>query len=390
MELQSYISKIGSGNDFQSLKDKLKQAPLHLEVRECDGLFALMFSKLSPKDHPLIRQCVGPIFDKKDRILRSYSLDLADELLIDNDDPDWSALENVDLRSSRVIQYTEGIKLTVFFHEKWRISTTRVIDAYRGYWSSSKSFATMFMETCELMFPQIHAQISDNKLQDGPLSKHCSYIFLLSTPDHYCIRKVSSPSLMHLGTFDLQALAYVLHEVGVPKQKCIEFPTVEALKEKVQSLPALHAGYILERAETELAKYPRLRIINKAYKNLQITHGNYSSPIKHYLDIRQMRNNKTIEEMLCILPQLKDIEKCIEYSIHELSRAIHDLYVAFFIRRYQRPVLNKTLFVTLMQLHDEYRSTNIRRSQVIVYRHISNLPAPILYQLLTLTGYGLD
>ena len=382
MEVQSYISQ--SDTEFDTLKHQLKQAPLHLEVRERDDLFALMFSDASPKDSSLIRQCVGPIFDKASKTLCSYSLDLAHEILINQENPDWTDLNNMNLNSTKVTEYVEGIKLTVFFHKKWRIRTTRVIDAYHGYWCSPKSFATMFMETCKVLFPEIHAQI-EGAHPEGPLSTQCSYVFVLSHPEHHCLQEILNPSLIHIATFDLQSFKYVSQDIGVPKQAYLKFSSVDALKENLQNSSTHHPGYILEG--TDDAKWSRTRLVTLAYKRLQELRGNDPDLYRHYLNVRQS-SNETLEQLIRLIPRFRAIQWYVESQIHELARAIHDLYIAFFVKRYARPHLDKTLFVTLMQLHNDYRASHVKRNRAIVYDHVSSLPAALLHRLLTNTRYG--
>lgn len=382
MEVQSFISNLDA--EFDTMRQQLKQPPLYLEVRERDDLFSLMFSDASPKDSPLVRQCVGPIFEKNTKTLCSYSLDRADEIIIDQNNPDWTVLNDLDLNSTKIIEYTEGIKLTVYFHTKWRISTTRVIDAYHGYWSSPKSFATMFMETCKILFPCIYAQLQENL--SGPLSPQNSYVFVLCHPEHYCLKEVLEPSLLHIATFDLRNLTYVTHDVGVPKQTYLKFSSTNALKDNMQKSSALHSGYILEK-NTDDSKRFRTRLVSMAHKKLQELRGNDPDLYRHYLNVRQSSNG-SLEELLHFIPRFKGIQWYVESQIHELAHAIYDLYIAFFIKRYTRPHLDKTLFVTLMQLHNDYKASHVKRSRAIVYNHVSSLPAALLHRLLTHTSYG--
>ena len=182
MDIQSYLSTKFTGDiGFDVMRRELKQAPLYLEVRERDDLFTLMFSDKSPKDHPATKQSVGPVFDKTTKILRGYGLDRTEEVVINPQDPIWGPLDKVDLNTDKVIQYVEGIKLTVFYYAgEWRISTTRVIDAFSSFWSSPKSFGTMFMETCALVYPQIHRSFRRRAALQGRLR----YLGLLSVLAH--------------------------------------------------------------------------------------------------------------------------------------------------------------------------------------------------------------
>ena len=379
MNIQSYFDETFPKDiDFEAMKRELKQAPLYLEVRECDDLFTLMFSDESPKDHPAVNQCVGPVFDKKDKILRGYGLDRTEELVIDPRDPVWGSLDRVDLTTDRVIQYVEGIKLTVFHYSgKWRISTTRVIDAFKSFWSSSKSFGTMFMEACKMLHPQMHAQLKDGS-KEGPLNEQQSYVFILSTPDHKFIKEVLKPALIHASTFCLNDKKYVTRDLGVPKQTTVTFPNLDVLKQKVNTLEPLHPGYIIEGSS-------RLRIITTEYKRIQGLRGNTPDPFRHYLDVRQ--GGVAYEELLYYYPEFRNIGDYVEAKINELACAIYELYLAFFIKRLERPHLDKTLFVTLMQLHSDYHRTGIKRTKTIVYQRVSSMPAALLYRLLTNTEH---
>ena len=381
MDIQSYISTTFERDiNFEVMKRELRQAPLYLEVRDCDDLFTLMFSDKSPKNDPAVRQSVGPVFDKKDKILRGYSLDRTEELVIDPLNPIWGPVENVDLKTDKVIQYAEGIKLTVYFYGgRWRVSTTRVIDGFASYWSSPKSFGTMFMETCELLYPRIHSQLSSDKCE-GPLNKSYSYVFILSTPDHKFVRKISKPTLIHAATFCLENKVFISQDVGVPKQIYIKFSSLSAFQQNIKSLSSVHPGYIIEGDS-------RLRIMTTKYKSIQSLRGNNPDPFRHYLDARQHMDRKAFDDLFVFYPEFQEIGTYIEEKINELSCAIYELYLAFFIRRLRRPQLDKTLFVTLMQIHSDYQRTSVKRTLEIVYRHISSMPPALLHRLLTNTDY---
>ena len=380
MDIQSYLSTTFEGDiDFETVKREIKQAPLFLEVREREELFTLMFSDESPKDHPAVKQCVGPVFDKQTRILRGYGLDRTEELVINIENPCWGSLEKIDLNSDKVIQYVEGIKLTVYYYaDKWMISTTRVIDAFSSFWSSPKSFGTMFMEACEILYPHVHNQLLGN-LSEGPLSALHSYVFILSTPDHKFVRKISKPNLIHAATFCLDTKVFISKDLGIPKQMYVKFPTLDAMKQNLKSLSCLHPGYIIEGTS-------RLRIITTAYKEIQALRGNTPDPFKHYLDVRQMEG-KIYNDLLYYYPEFREISAYVEMKIKELSCAIYELYSAFFMKRIRRPHLDKTLFVTLMQLHSEYQRTGQKRTMTVVYKRISSMPAAFLHRLLTNTDY---
>ena len=381
MDIQSYLSTKFTGDiGFDVMRRELKQAPLYLEVRERDDLFTLMFSDKSPKDHPATKQSVGPVFDKTTKILRGYGLDRTEEVVINPQDPIWGPLDKVDLNTDKVIQYVEGIKLTVFYYAgKWRISTTRVIDAFSSFWSSPKSFGTMFMETCALVYPQIHTQLAGD-LSEGPLSTLHSYVFILSTPDHKFIKKVTKAALIHAATFCLDSKTYVAKDIGVPKQRYVTFSTLDALKQNVKNLPPLHPGYIIEGAS-------RLRIITSSYKGIQSLRGNNPDALKHYLEMRQHDDREAFDELLHYYPEFGEIGTYVEAKVYELSLAIYELYSAFFIKRLERPQLDKTLFVTLMQLHSDYQRTSVKRTVMIVYHKVSSMPAALLHRLLTNTNY---
>ena len=389
MDVQAYIAAKGDLS-FEELKGDLRKAPLYLEVRDKDDLFTLMFSKDSPADHPVVRQSVGPVFDKAHRRLRAYALARTDEVVLDGPDAAEPAaslpgfLQN-DWQAAKCVKYVEGTKVTVYCYQgKWRISTTRALDACQSFWGSQKSFGQMFLEACALLHPGLASQLSGQvQGSDGPLDTTASYVFILSTPEHRFIQAIKSPSILHVATFDLDALQYKAVDIGVPQQSIQPFATPEDFRRHIISSSEQEptdAGFLVMHGER------RVRVMARAYKYIQGLRGHTPNQVHHYLEMRQGDDYLAFHGLLYFYPEFGVVQVWVERAIHDLARLIHQLYVKFFIEHSARPHLDKTLFVTLMQVHAEYRRTHRKRTLPLIYSHLTVLPAPILLRLLTLDG----
>ncbi len=374
MELVSFLQDDLAGQDHPAKRALLRSAPYHLEIREEDDLYNVMYSEMSPGIHEWapVKNCVGTILQQGTDLLVSYAFDRTTEVVVDID-------KNADLIPEDVSGYTfrkyvEGVKMTLYWHGgRWCTSTNRMIDASKAYWKSNKSFGEQFMNACNA-YPHVLRQIEDSS-EDGPLAPGHTYIFVLSTPEVDMVNGVVTSSLLHVGTYDNRSYSHIDRDIGVPVQEMSSFSTREDVVAAMALMDHHSPGYIATGPK-------RFKIFSSAYAYARDLMGHSSDDIGNYLRIR--RDAKTRSDYLQFYPKHVPMADRIEYELWLTARVVHHLYVHYFILHEERPALQKSLYITLLQIHGEYMRTRAKRSLMDIYRHIDMLPEHVQRALITI------
>lgn len=374
MELVRFLQDDLGAQEFQAKRALLRAAPYHLEIREEDDLYNVMYSEMSPGIHEWapIKNCVGTILQKGTDNLVSYAFDRTTEVVVDIDKNADLIPEDVSCYTFR--KYVEGVKMTLYWHEgRWRRSTNRMIDASKAFWKSKRSFGDQFMDACRA-YPNILRQIEDDT-ENGPLTAGHTYIFVLSTPEVNMVNGVDEPSLLHVGTHDNRSYCHIECDVGVPIQETSSFSTREDVLAAMVLMDRHSPGYIATGPK-------RFKIFSSAYAYARDLMGSSTDDIGNYLRIR--RDAKTRSDYLHFYPKHVAMADRLEHELWLTARVVHHLYVHYFILHEERPALPKSLYITLLQIHGEYVRTRAKRSLMDIYRHIDMLPEHVQRALITI------
>lgn len=379
MALTSFLQSLGDIS-FSEKKHILQNAPYHLEIREHDDLYNIMFTDDSPSvsEFPFIKNCVGTILTKDNDSIVGYGFDKTINIVLDIDQPaTWAStlepLAEEDLSICKTTLYEEGVKITVFFHaDRWYVSTNRIIDASKAYWTSSVSFRDQFLEACRTIAPEIEQQISHGK--DGPLTVGVSYVFILCSPHNKAVSSISDARLLHAASTSVPALEQLDIDIGVCRPKPVELSSIDQLTAMMKTFEYWMPGVLVFGKQ-------RYKILTKMFDTIKELGGNTPDMRRHYLDIRKDKNLR--DQFLWYYPSYTQLAKQIDKDVWHCARALHNMYVQYFILRQQRPVLDKTIFVTLMQIHADYKATSHKRTLQTVYDHVDRLPSPLQHVLLS-------
>ncbi len=385
MEVKNLLKEcfsVAPAPSFEEVRCKLTGEPLHLQVREEGDLFSLMFSDSSPSG-PLVDECVGVIASKSLQDIVGFGMTKTIEVIID---PADDAVTNVSdaisepFESLSFYEYEEGVKLTVYFHEdQWRVSTTRVIDASKAFWTSPVSFRDQFLEACYQIAPDVAHQIETNR-REGELTLGHSYSFILISPHNKSLSDVRRPKILHVFTVALDNMQAVDCTLTIPKPPVASFESWEQVISAMQNFNYWVPGYIVTGPTN------RYKLFTREYRRVKDLGGNTPDMFRHYLNIRQDTPEKK-EDFYKYYPKYRSLAATVERLLWKLSRTLHNFYVMYYVRKEMRPLLDKTVFVTLMQVHEEYRQTGQKRTVEKIHEHVQGL-SPTL-QCLLLRAVGL-
>ncbi len=110
--------------------------------------------------------------------------------------------------------------------------------------------------------------------------------------------------------------------------------------------------------------------------------GNTPDMRRHYLSIRQ--DGIARDDFIRYYPSYVEMTKQLENKLWKASHELHKLYVSYFIMHTPRHRLEKTVFVTLMQIHANYKSTRQKQTVQKVYDHVNNLPPGLQHILISI------
>lgn len=382
MEVRNLITTFtADGSSFAEVKRKLTESNLKLQVREDADLYNLMFSDDSPEES-IVEQCVGVVLSKDTHQIVGYSMEKTKEIVISTDVANQIAAESLAKEISDPFEdlvfniYEEGVKLTVYHHNQtWRISTTRVIDAGKAFWTSPISFKDQFMEACWASAPRIADQISRNSLE-GELICGRSYVFILVSPHNKSLSDVRNPKLIHVATVDLHSLLPVSQPLDVAGPTVVKFRDWVEVAETVKRQNYWMPGFVVTSPNK------RYKIFSQQYRHVKELGGNTPDMYRHYLEIRKCPQSR--EQFRTFYPKYRSLAAAAEKQLWKLARLLHSLYIMYYVRKQRRPLMDKTLFVTLMQIHETYRQTGQKRTVDKVYEHVNGLSPTLQCILLRL------
>ena len=386
MEVKTLLKDcFSSTTSFAEVREKLTGEPWHLQVREEGDLFNLMFSEASPSDLPVITQCVGVIASKSLRNIVGFGMSKTKEVVVepsaDDAVPKLAACIVEPFESLSFYEYEEGVKLTVYFHEEeWRVSTTRVIDANKAFWTSPVSFRDQFLEACYQVAPDVAHQIQTNR-KDGELTVGHSYSFILVSPHNKTLSDVRQPKILHVATIALEDMENVDCLLTIPKPPVATFEHWEQVIATMKSFNYWVPGYIVT---SPTARY---KLFTQEYCRVKDLGGNTPDMVKHYLTIRQGTQEHK-NDFYQYYPKYRSLAATIERLLWKLCRLLHIMYVMYYVRKETRPLLDKTVFVTLMQIHEGYLQNGQKRTVEKIHEHVDSL-SPSL-QCMLLRAVGLD
>ena len=379
MDLVNFLASISPAS-FDDKRLVLMAPPYNLEVREEGNLYTVMFSDTSPDSHsvPFMKNCVGIILEKETDKVVAYTFDRTKELSVDPHMQTSIAaaldvLSAEDAASCHIAPYVEGVKITLFHHNgKWSLATSRMIDAYKAYWAGNKSFGLHFQDVCRVLYPDLWKEI-----EGGPAVKlDCGmcYTFILSVPEQKIVVPVSHPHIFHISTLRLGDLQTVSADLGVVAPERRAFATFDEMLASMASFSFWHPGYIIRGVAN------RYKVLTAQYRRAKDLLGDTPNTRRNFLQIR--KDPHLQQEFLTFYPEHVGLASDVEAEVKGVASLLHRLYVKHFVSHVPRPHYDKTLFITLMQIHGDYKLTGQKRTIAKILEHFEDLPAHVQYRLL--------
>jgi hypothetical protein len=289
-------------------------------------------------------------------------------------------------------EFIEGTMINVFYDfsiNKWKIATKGTVDAnVKFFRSSSKSFATMFFETCD----KVHLVI-------GNLNPEYCYSFVLQHPENRIVVPFQQCALYLVEIYNIQKQEngdlYVIREniekikqYGYFKDSFVKFPKkydFENYQDLINNYaspgtPYYILGVILKNNETG----ERCKIRNPTYEEVKYLRGNQSKLQYQYLTLR---NQGKVKEFLKYYPEMASELSFYRDQVHLFTTVLYQNYISCYIHK-EKPLkdFSPQFRTHMFKLHEKYlniyRPQNLFITNSIVINYVNEMqPSLLMYSL---------
>lgn len=326
MNITNIINKLNF-QSFDELKHTLSNEPYNLQVKYTDDHYMLCSNDNTMPE--ISDECFGIIFSKKQlNKVVCYAFDKFGELTPDDSKHEFLS----DFQSLSIQEAYDGTLIKLFWDEKWHVSTKKCIDAYNAYWSSSKSFGTMFDECAVEM-----------GLDFEKLDKDVCYMFVLQHPENRIVYPYKRKSLVFIGARSMKTLQEVSVNIGVPIPVDNMFRSFEQLVEFINKSSFLLQGYILKDKNNK-----RMIIENKDFISVKQLKGNKPSIKFQYLNLRLKNQHNIFKKFY---PEYQQYFTEVEQNFTKLVNKIYQTYVRVFIHKDKNWIVQDEYWTFLNKMH---------------------------------------
>lgn len=331
----SYITKFinENYNSFEELKFGLTKAPYYLNVKEDVNLYMLCFTDLSDLTLKEVRDCTGIILEKETNQVVHFSFPKCYEGIYNPNSfanilkgpesfqtdlykGDINSMNNSDDSKFTFNLFFIGsiIKL-YFYNDGWHIGTSKNLNAENSFWSSKKSFETLFVEAVEESGEETSYTDFVEKLDPN----YC-YSYLLQHPENNCIVNVSKPFIFILNKVNTTSLREI-----IPDKECfvVSHKTVQ------------NCNYLIYEHDKHGNVINRIKVLNKDYELLKHNYGNYPNIGLRYIEckMQDLVNNTKIDcdKLRLLFPNetltFNKIDILFEKTCLNILRSYYNIFV---------------------------------------------------------------
>lgn len=293
----SYITKFINDNydSFDELKVGLTKAPYHLNIKESDdiqgnkGLYMLCFTELSDLNLKEVRDCTGIILEKETNQVVHFSFSKCYEGIYNPNSfanilkgPESFEKDlykgNVNSDFTFNLFFIGSIIKLYFYNGKWNIGTSKNLNAEKSFWSSKKSFETLFVEAVE----ESNEETSYFDFLEKLDPNYC-YSYLLQHPENDCIVKVAKPFIFILNKVNTTSLREI-----IPDKEYFQVENPQTVQ---------NCNYLMYENDKDGNVINRIKVLAKDFQMLKENYGNYPNIGLRYIEckMKDLENKSTTD-----------------------------------------------------------------------------------------------
>lgn len=385
--------------NFETVKSTLEAKGL--VVKSFRGLHIVSYVKRNTEHPPnfkdnLVRECRGLIFDAEFNVVcpgfNKFYDNESDRLFLNDEEAQHFVPElSVNSDEFKAILESEHTNITyavdsslvrLYYHDnRWRLATTRSIDASKTRWNSYRTFFQLFSEAAQSQF---------SPLDWMNLDRTKVYFLALVHPENRIVTPHTQSMLIHLTTFAKPEPEGVWSEdfnsdLGIAKpipfdtenEEKVRY-TSEEFVEAVKSLEWVYPGVVVRWID-ENGLVQRTKIRCSEYEKVARLRGERRSMVERYLELKTDADKYyQFEEFVKYYPEYKTVEQ----SIENFARAVHQMYLDFFVHHTIRYISEKRVWEIIQELHTRFLRTKEKTTLNLVRQHVNSLPFPVLSEIL--------
>ena len=419
-DIRDYIKTIDS---FAPLETFVSRPPFVLRTKTNPDQTLLVLFPTSETPDYIAEECNGVVFaHAKEKIAElctpsEYAFDISSDdfdalfslstnyhdetgqLEVGNNDPELTGRVRMSADDTVIVRESiDGTLINLFynpFENKWRTSTSRMYDAKQSFWTSPKSFDTLFREC--LRMPVTDTAYTIECLD---LTKEFTHSFIMRHPESRQIVACTAPSLTYVSSqltghtgsihdsdisyFSLNAFRDALRAKGVAFQTSpnietiLDHLTMNPASPEMFTSPLVSRGVLLDVLGKRKYKvdYPQFKLIEQArgeHRNIAVEYTD--ALLKQYssdLDIQSTAIDKLALLRIHFTDNASFFSQ-IDYRFYETCKTIQNLYFQIHVKRYYNSLkyLPEKYEQTLRQLHALYKRTGNKTTVHTVASHLA-------------------
>jgi hypothetical protein len=330
---------------FEQIKEKAKENNLY--YREEEDLY-LLTAKKSDMQTNLQRSCNGVILEKEtNKIVCSCQPNFANV-----EKSEKNIFELIENGTASMEYCEDGTVVRLYNHKnEWKTATSKCIDAKNSCWASQQTFDEMFWD----LFPIENL---------NSLDSNCTYVFVLIHKDNRIVIKHSVNELVFIGVINNNTGENIRdfhfeNETSIRRSDSIE---LKIQKNEFTNENGNENG-IFEKLYNPNKRGVLISVENVTYKfdfsSFQIIkdiRGNVPQIRMRYLEL--LDNEEGLKMLEQYYSEYHMLFTMIKYTLEKLYKHVYILYVKSHIKHNIKIEEGHLFFVTLRQLHGQYKKTN--------------------------------
>lgn len=327
-----------------------------------------VFSKFN--EDLIKKQSNGIIFEKGTNKIICMSQNRMTELV------DFSEVTKlVDQNDNIRIEYCEDgtlVKL-YYYNEMWNTSTTRCISAKNSFWSSNKSFDSLFWETF------------DNNLL-STLDKSYTYIFILLHRENRIVVKHNVNMLVYVSRINNSSFVedftnQFRNVYGIKRPKMMDRYEFKKLAYDVNNYDCKYKrGIVIKVYDKNMNSWDLYKYDFESYKMIKNIRGNVPQIRMRYLEL--LSKPESLQLLENFYPEHTFMFTFIKASLLKLIKTVYKMYVDSHIKHLIQVDDTDPYYRTLRQLHAKYKITNNAIGFDDVQERIFSLDKMVIKKLL--------
>ena len=292
----------------------------------------------------LQKQANGIIFEKgTNKVVAMCQNKLED--IYDYNEAGMLIMDNYNKGNDVRVEYCEdGTLIRLYYHrDTWNVATTRCIDAKRSFWSSNKSFDSMFWE------------IFDKTLIES-LDENFTYLFILLHKENRIVVRHKLNMLVYISrihntTFVEDHTNQFRNIYGIKRPKLIN---LEDLDFRTMFNP-YKRGILIKICDKETGLWTFYKLDFENYRLVKRIRGNVPEIRMRFLELLSDPEGLALLERFYSEYHFMFI--IIKSDLMKLVKSIHKLYIESHVKHSITVTEENQFFRTLKQLHAHYKTS---------------------------------